>query len=359
MTTPLDGFSRPKVSRFIGLTRSGEEQLGHALTLLADRHDRDADVRDMLTKFAKWTRARHERMGHHVAEYGEVKSEHPERLRTALYYGTRAGGVGLVQDLQDLLVQQDQVETFYETLKQVAEELKDQDLLTTVKEHITELKRQMSWSMTRLRQAAPQAIVVPTDPKSELAASIPKRPSAVATPDPLWGPLAGALMVAVVGALSLVLGKPMVLPSLGPTAYLVAESPAHPNSRFVNVVAGHALGLIVGVIAVIVAGAAGEPSPLLTGVVTVPRVVATVLGLALLLIALVPLRVSHPPAAATTLLVTLGAVHSLEQMTWLIVGAVAIAIVGELLRAVRLRRLPPGPVPSRAERSRTTRARTT
>jgi len=43
----VPGVSTAKVGRFIGLAISGEEQLADALSLLADRHDRDADIRDM------------------------------------------------------------------------------------------------------------------------------------------------------------------------------------------------------------------------------------------------------------------------------------------------------------------------
>jgi hypothetical protein len=52
-------------------------------------------------------------------------------------------------------------------------------------------------------------------------------------------------------------------------------------------------------------------------------------------------RASHPPAAATTLLVALGAVATADKALNLFAGVVLIAIAGELLRRVRLERRTP------------------
>src|SRR4051794_32265288 len=81
-----------------------------------------------------------------------------------------------------------------------------------------------------------------------------------AVPEAVWAPLAGGLLVLAVGLLALAFGQPWLFPSLGPTVYLQAAQPQLPSSRFVNVVAGHLLGLAAGLGAVVLLGAAGEPS---------------------------------------------------------------------------------------------------
>jgi CBS-domain-containing membrane protein len=48
------------------------------------------------------------------------------------------------------------------------------------------------------------------------------------------------------------------------------------------------------------------------------------------------LRASHPPAAATTLLVALGSLKTLNDAIMVTIGVLIIAVVGEGLRQVRL-----------------------
>ena len=53
------------------------------------------------------------------------------------------------------------------------------------------------------------------------------------------------------------------------------------------------------------------------------------------------LRATHPPAAATALLVALGSIATLDKARWVVAGAAIIAILGEGVRVVRLdRRVP-------------------
>src|SRR3954463_3547874 len=209
-----------KVARYLGLAHSGEEQLADALTLLADRHDRDIDVEAMLTRFARWSRTHMEGLDKLVARIGEQKSEHPQRLRAALYYGVRMGGIGMVQDLHDLAVQISSVRLSYQILEQAAKEMRDKELETAVMEYGNDLDRMTKWAKTKLKQSAPQALVVPSDHDSEVPASVPKRLSVPGTPDPIWAPTASALLLLVVGAAAMLAGgAPWLRPSPRPPRY--------------------------------------------------------------------------------------------------------------------------------------------
>jgi hypothetical protein len=54
------------------------------------------------------------------------------------------------------------------------------------------------------------------------------------------------------------------------------------------------------------------------------------------------LRAEHPPAAATTLLVALGSIATLEQGLVVMAGVGITAGVGEILRDLRRERIAPG-----------------
>ncbi|MBI3803108.1 MAG: HPP family protein [Nitrospirae bacterium] len=64
---------------------------------------------------------------------------------------------------------------------------------------------------------------------------------------------------------------------------------------------------------------------------------AAVLATGLMLLGVLLLRASHPPAAATTLLVALGGFKvSLHTLTVVVSGVLIVALVGEGLRRLRL-----------------------
>jgi hypothetical protein len=160
-----------------------------------------------------------------------------------------------------------------------------------------------------------------------------------AVPEALWAPLAGGALVLVPGLLGLAAGQPWLLPSLGPTAYLQAAQPQHPTSRFVNVVVGHLLALAAGVAAVLLLGAADEPSVFQARQLAAPRVWAAALAVAVTLLGGVLLRGAalHPQAAATALLVALGGLRpEWPDALVLTSGVLVVAAAGELLRRLRL-----------------------
>lgn len=159
-----------------------------------------------------------------------------------------------------------------------------------------------------------------------------------ALPDAVWAPLVVAGLLAVVGAIALAAGQPWLFPSLGPSAYLVAETPDRPSSRFYNGVVGHLVGFAAGAVVVGLLGAADAPSVLSSKTLTPVRAEAAALSAGLTMVGLIALRASHPPAAATTLLVALGGF----KPTWadaarVAAGALILATLGEGVRHARMR----------------------
>jgi hypothetical protein len=325
---------------YLGIVRDAERHLADALTLLADRHSADADVRDVARLLARWSRAHVAKLAPFLARYGVRSMADPARLRGGLLQGTRVGGLGLVRDVHDLLTYGQYVRGAWTAVFQAAMELHDMELAGLCTEAAEATDRQLIWLETRLRLTAPQALTVPPSRGAELYASLPKVPTPAAWPDLAWAPLTGGLLVLVIGLLALAAGQPWLLPSLGPTAYLIAEMPASPMNRFYNVVAGHLLGVVAGILAVWATGAAVAPVTLETGVLAAPRVWAAALAIVLTLAACLALRASHAPAAATTLLVALGSLRTPGDVLGLALGAAVMAAVGVALRRLRLGRWP-------------------
>lgn len=167
-------------------------------------------------------------------------------------------------------------------------------------------------------------------------------PRARTLPDPAWTPLAVGTLLGAVGLVAWGTGRPWLFPSLGPSAYLQAEEPDKPASRFFNTVVGHLVGFAAGSLAVFLLGAAQDPSSLADKQVTAARAGAAALSGMLTMAGLSAPKASHPPAAATMLLVALGGFRpNWADAGSVLAGVLILATLGEAVRYVRRNLLVP------------------
>lgn len=164
-----------------------------------------------------------------------------------------------------------------------------------------------------------------------------KERTPAAAADAVWVPLVSAVLVAVAGAMSLATGQPWLFAGLGPTAIMIAASPGHSTTRFHSIVLGHVLAILCAWLALLLLGATRSPSLLGGNSISVVRVWASALAVGLTVLVQPSLRAYHPPAAATTLLLTLG----VYRLTWktslsLVAGVLVVAALGEWFQRLRL-----------------------
>ena len=147
----------------------------------------------------------------------------------------------------------------------------------------------------------------------------------------------GFITIAVLALLALVTRNPFVFPSLGPTAYLLFFSPLGKTSTPRNTVAGHAIGLICGYAAYVLTAAGALPFGAHPGIFW-PRILAAALSLSATGALMVLLDVSHPPAGATTLIVSLGIIS--RPLELVIIELAVFLLVAQALVINRLAGLP-------------------
>jgi CBS-domain-containing membrane protein len=111
--------------------------------------------------------------------------------------------------------------------------------------------------------------------------------------------------IALLASVAMILGTPFIFPSLGPTALLLFHNPRQELASPRNTLGGHALGILCGYAALWLTGLAHDPSATLEGV-HASRVLCAALSLASTGSLMILLNVWHPPAGATTLIVSLG-----------------------------------------------------
>jgi hypothetical protein len=151
----------PHLSTYIGLADHSEKTLADSFRAVAEGHVAEADVFHTCSMLARWSDQHRARLGPVIDRYGEDDSvEEPERLHASGLAQTRSGPVGLLRDLQDLHVLASLVQTTWTVIAQGAQGLRDRELLEVATSSNAETSRQLSWLNTRMKAAAPQALIV-------------------------------------------------------------------------------------------------------------------------------------------------------------------------------------------------------
>ena len=131
----------------------------------------------------------------------------------------------------------------------------------------------------------------------------------------------GLLSIGIMSACAHATGQPFIFPSLGPTAFLFFYTPMLPAASPRNTILGHAVGAGAGYLSLVLFGLT-DAAPALATEVTGARIGAAALSLALTSGVMVWGRVPHPPAGATTLIVSLGILREPDQILVLMLAVV-------------------------------------
>lgn len=135
----------------------------------------------------------------------------------------------------------------------------------------------------------------------------------------------GCISIGLMSALALLTGSPFVFPSLGPTAFLFFYTPRAPSASPRNTLVGHTIGVLAGYFSLLVTGLTAAGPALAVGV-TWPRVIAAALSLGLTAGLMVLCKSPHPPAGATTLIISLGILTKPWQLALLLSAVVLLTI---------------------------------
>ena len=140
----------------------------------------------------------------------------------------------------------------------------------------------------------------------------------------------GVLSIALMSMAAVATGQAFIFPSLGPTAFLLFYTPTLPAACPRNTIFGHAIGVAAGYLALVIFGLT-EAAPALATEVTWQRVGAAAVSLGLTSGFMVWFKVPHPPAGATTLIVSLGILKTPAQLTVLMIAVVLMVVQGMVI----------------------------
>ncbi len=137
----------------------------------------------------------------------------------------------------------------------------------------------------------------------------------------------GVLSIGIMAGVALITGDPFIFPSLGPTAFLLFYTPMTPAASPRNTIFGHAIGAGAGYLSLVAFGLTDAP-PALASSVSAGRVGAAALSLGLTAGLMAWAKVPHPPAGATTLIVSLGILREPEHLVVLMVAVALLVLQG-------------------------------
>lgn len=148
------------LAHYLGLLHRAQVNLALAFREVAEAHGEEPDVALLCGRQAEVCDRHAEQLRPFAERYSEEAPDEPDRLHSELFRGTRSGGIGLLRDLQDLYLMAAECDICWTVVGQAAQGARDRDLLGVVQSCEHETAIQLKWLRTRMKQAAPQALVV-------------------------------------------------------------------------------------------------------------------------------------------------------------------------------------------------------
>ncbi len=154
----------PHLATYVALLHRAEQTLSDSLRTVGEGHAQHPDVLFTCQALAEMSDQHVRQLAPIAQRYGEQADgediKEPERLHAAGLAHTRSGPVGLLRDLQDLHLLATLVQTSWTVVSQAAQGLHDKELHQLAVHANAEISRQLSWLNTRMKAAAPQALIV-------------------------------------------------------------------------------------------------------------------------------------------------------------------------------------------------------
>lgn len=149
----------------------------------------------------------------------------------------------------------------------------------------------------------------------------------------LYPAMISGLVIGSIGFFAISVDEPWLFPSLGPTVFIQAVTPSASGARIWNTIVGHAIGLVAGFVALFAFAAQNTPAVMSAEILSIHRVAATALAVSVTVGLQSVLNAQHPPAAATTMLVTLGGLKPNWSTVYIVsIGVLLAAAFGVIVR---------------------------
>jgi hypothetical protein len=149
-----------KLPVYLSLLSESEKTLAESFRQVAKAHGDEPDVHFLCQTLASQCDEHRSRLAPVIDRYGQSSADdEPERLHADALKEPRSGPLGLLRDLQDLFLLVSLTDITWTMIKQAGQALCDKELLAVVEQCEKQTAVQQQWLKTRMKQAAPQALI--------------------------------------------------------------------------------------------------------------------------------------------------------------------------------------------------------
>ena len=148
------------LAHYLGLVHRSEGELAEAYREVARRHADEPDVYETCELLAQQCDSHVGALKPFVHTYGETEQDEPQDLHRDLFDEPRDGSLGFLRDLHDLYLMASEADISWTVIGQAAQGARDQSLLEAVRECEANTATQLKWLKTRIKQSAPQTLLV-------------------------------------------------------------------------------------------------------------------------------------------------------------------------------------------------------
>lgn len=149
-----------KLPVYLGLLAESEATLAQGFRQVAKAHGDEPDVHYLCMSLASQCESHRDKLKPVIERHGEAEEDdEPDRLHADALAEARTGPLGLLRDLQDLYLLASMTDITWSMVGQSAMALHDSELMDVVQSCDKETAVQLRWLRTRMKQAAPQALI--------------------------------------------------------------------------------------------------------------------------------------------------------------------------------------------------------
>lgn len=148
------------IGNYLQLVTDAEKEAVKAFNMIADKHGDEPDVYQTCQLLASWSQS-------HLADLQPWANKYPakpdttvDKLERMMFGNEQKGSFALLRDLHDLWLLATEIDICWIVLLQAADGLRDKEMKATFVKLQAGTKRQIAWLQTRIKQAAPQTLIV-------------------------------------------------------------------------------------------------------------------------------------------------------------------------------------------------------
>ena len=148
------------LAHYLALLHRSQAELGDAFRTVARSHADEHDVHGHVREAGVAMRASRRATRPVRGALRRGRAQRARRLHSEIFGGPRDGPLGLLRDLHDVYLLACECDLAWTLVGQAAQGARDRELLAVVQTCEGETAMQLTWARGRMKQAAPQALVV-------------------------------------------------------------------------------------------------------------------------------------------------------------------------------------------------------